>query len=307
MSLLRAARRWRARRAREEANDALRLTLDGAALTRPRLLGMSRAGRLSWRAHLDGRPVKIYECHSAEQAEFLEAVATRPELGPDFPAPVARRGALLIVEWVAGQPISRRDLERDPRLLARLAQMQARLHAVASQELPEPSFSYPEWLTRRWRRRQGVLPFQEALDRLLEILEGAAPDLEPRISHPDVSGANLVVEAPGAAPRLVDNELLSAGPWYPVDLLATHHSFGAGSRQGLARAYLEAYAEAGGRTAALAEHGRYFEALWRLARIGSLLQDGAFGHAAAEARSCLEGAAAAHPLVVLARRMSGAA
>ena len=88
MSLFDGVRRWRARRLHRAASDRLAIDVGGQRLSHPRLLGASRCGRLTWAARLDGRPVKVLECHDPEQAAFIDGVSTSPSLGEHFPEPL---------------------------------------------------------------------------------------------------------------------------------------------------------------------------------------------------------------------------
>lgn len=287
MSLIPALRRWRARRVHRAANDRFEVEIGGRHLSRPRLLGLSRCGRLRWTARLDGRPVKILECHDAGQAAFIEQVSASKPLRGHFPEPLLREGPFLVVRWVEGAVINWR---RDSRLLPAVAGLQARLHA--QRELAACAaggFAYLAYLEARWRRYQSIFDLQQTLEQLLGFLEERDPQLVPALCHPDLSGANLVVERSTGRLVIIDNELLGSGGDYPFDLLVTARSFGSRPRQRLLAPYLEAYAEAGGEAWLLADHRSRLEALWLLARVGALLQDGAIGHAVELARSWREG------------------
>lgn len=283
MSLLGQLRRWRARRLHATANDSLQIEIGEHELSRPRLLGQSRCGRLSWTARLDDQPVKILECHDTEHARFLEQLSTHPRLGRHFPEPVLRAGPFLLVRWIDGEVVR---WGRDRRLVPAVAGLQAQLHLERSvPELPAGSFSYLEFLEERWRRYQSVFPLAEGFEGIRSVLDGQRPQLATALCHPDLTAANLVVERSTGRIKVIDNELLGLGVYHPVDLLATFRSFGAGLRRQLAPVYAEAYAAAGGDLGALTANQDYFQALWLLARIGALLQEGAIGHATELAHS----------------------
>lgn len=286
MRLLARLRRWRSRRLHRAANDRLAAEIGDHRLSQPRLLGSSRVGRLRWTARLDGRPVKVLECHDPAQALFIEEVSASPQLREHFPEPLLREGPFLVVRWIDGAEI---DWRRDRRLVPAVGEIQARLHA--QHELagrPPGEFSYLRFLEARWRRYQSVFPLRQTLEHLLWILDEQAPRLAPALCHPDLSAANLVVERSTGRIKIIDNELLGSGSYYCVDLLATYRSFGSRRRR-LAHRYLQAYAEAGGQLGLLSEHRGYLEAVWLLAHVGSLLQDGAIGHAVELARDWREG------------------
>lgn len=282
MSLVSRLRRRRSRHLQAAANARLQLEAGGHELSQPRLLGLSRCGRLRWTARLDGQPVKILECHDSEHAEFIEAVSGSSQLCRHFPEPLLRQGPFLLVRWIDGDVVRWR---RGQRFVAAVARLQAALHAEADPpELSPGSFSYVELLQERWRRYQSVFPFQRTFERIVAVLDRESPSLSPALCHPDLTGANLVVERSTGRIRVIDNELLGRAACYPIDLLATLRSFGSRLRRQLGPTYLEAYAAAGGDLGLLLDNRAYLEALWLLVRIGAALQEGAFGYAAELAR-----------------------
>ena len=60
-------------------------------------MASSKAGRLSWIAFLDGKQIKIYECHDEAQAIFIERVSSHTSLKQYFPACLMRKGKYLVV------------------------------------------------------------------------------------------------------------------------------------------------------------------------------------------------------------------
>lgn len=292
------------------ARKRRRLTfeVEGRVFSEPRLLrkkssgARSKAGRITWCALLDGQPVKIYECDSEAQAALIMTVAEHPVLGAHFPPCLMRIGAYLVVEWVKGTRVTRRRVRRERDLLLQIAELQAAIHRHAVACAAESGvFAYVRFLWNRLYTYKGILPLESAVQKIQATLDQDMPETDMRVSHPDVTPSNLVVEAKTGIIKIIDNELLTQNRYCLVDLFNTHHSFGPRLGSNLLGPYLSHYQAAGGDLAPLLEHEPFYHALWHLRLIGSLLQAGEIGPAYRQAQAYAKDEIGAHPLVRVAR------
>lgn len=307
VSLSDKLKQWIIPRKRKERSEAL-FEVDGRIFSDPRLhwkksgRTLSKVGLLSWKAFMDGHPVKIYECHSEFQAVFVEKVSNHRLLGIHFPICHMRIGRYLVVEWVRGKPVTQRQIRRKRELLSEIARIQALIHSQALKRSEASSgFEYMTFIKKRLNQFKGILPIDEAVQRIYAVLASSAFSVEERLSHPDFTPANLILEEGTAKFKIVDNELLTQNHYYLIDLYNTHKGFGNGFSSDLVAYYLSQYEQNGGDVTPLLEHEAFFSALWYLRLIGSSLQGGAVGKALHLAQQYLEGCAETHPLVTVAK------
>lgn len=266
-------------RSKRDSSDPLCFDYEGHLLCNPRLLGKSKAGRLSWSAYLNDSPVKIYECFSDEHAQFIEDVSINPELSEHVPVCLHRAENMLVVEWVQGKQVTWRKARRTPELLLRIAKLQAVIH---SQEIrpdgTEIGFDYLSFLKQRMLSHQGIFPLEPVFERL-EIDFGSTDWFSfSGLSHPDVTADNLIIDSETGKLKLVDNELVGQNQYFLVDLFNTHKSMRKFERS-LIRPYLEAYIRYGGDLSPLYDQEQVFNAIWSIRLIGSALQKGAIRQA----------------------------
>lgn len=309
-SFIRTLKRWGTLLVSDN-QAVLSFEFDGRMFSQPRLqrrkLGRtaSKAGRLSWVAFMDERPVKIYECHSEAQATFIQQVSEHPKLRNYFPTCLARTGVYLVVDWVQGSSLTWKQIRRDKNLLNQTAKIQATIHAQAL-EMPEAfGCYYMGFLKSRLQHFKGIFPIDDAIQKIYATLDGNTFLAEERISHPDLTADNLILENGTGALKIIDNELLTQNSYYLIDLFNTHKSFGQRLERELLEPYLVHYVENGGDLTLLAEHEQFFCALWYLRLIGSFLQAGTIGtieRAFRLAQEYVEGHEKAHPLVQLVKR-----
>ncbi len=232
----------------------------------------NRAGRLLWRAEMDGRPVKIFECASPTQAEFIAALSSHAELGTFFPEVRMRIGAIIVAEWVDGALLSWKAIQNDThQIIRKIAAMQAALHRTSLERFErECGFDYLDCLLQRALRFSSILPIDDAIQRIQQRL-AELPDLPSRLSHPDFTAPNLVRR--GGHLVSIDNELVSQNSHSIFDLFNTVRSFGKLARGPMLERYLRSYADAGGDLAPLLDHAEYFVSIWHLRSIGASLQN----------------------------------
>ncbi|MFX0195100.1 MAG: hypothetical protein ACFFCW_03170 [Candidatus Hodarchaeota archaeon] len=306
-SMIQTLKEWSIRSLFEEQGN-LSFEIEGRVFSQPRLLCrnngriLSKAGRISWRAVMDGEKVKIYECHGESQAVFIERVSRHPLLQYYFPTCLMRIGAYLVVKWVEGKQVTWRQVRRDQTLLNQIAGLQALIHAN-SVETQETScvFDYIKYLKDRICTFKGIFPLDDIIRTIYITLDENAPLAQERITHPDVTAVNLILEAGSGNLKLVDNELLTQNSYFLIDLFNTHYSFEPRLEGDLLELYLTRYMDNGGDLGLLVQYEDYYCALWYLRLIGSSLEAGAIEKAFRLAQHYIEVGSKAHPLVQLVR------
>ena len=300
-------KQWIIPQKRKERSELL-FEVDGKIFSDPRLhwkksgRALSKVGLLSSKACMDGHSVKIYECHCELHAVFVERVSNHRLLGIHFPICHMRIGRYLVVGWVRGKPLTQRQIRRKREFLDEIARIQALIHSQALKQSEASSgFEYMTFIKKRLNQFKGILPIDEAVQRIYAVLDSSAFSVEERLSHPDFTPANLILEEGTGKLKIVDNELLTENHYYLIDLYNTHKAFGNGFSSDLIAYYLSQYEQNGGDITPLVEHEAFFDALWSLRLIGSSLQGGAVGKAFHLAQQYLEGRAEIHPLVTIAK------
>jgi aminoglycoside phosphotransferase (APT) family kinase protein len=265
------------------------------------LLGTSKAGTTSWRALWQDRPVKILRCFSPHQARLVEWLGEEPALGRHFPRCIERREEIVVVEWVLGEPLGKLDYRRQPEQIAATARLLALIHSSPPPSEIRTEDVYGKYLTDRWARLAGAISSPAVTARLQSEIESARGD-RPLLTHPDLSPQNLVM-LPGNRLISIDNELVGVGPLPMIDLFSPWRYFGRGLRRTAnTRRFLRAYVECGGRLERFHERARSYLALWRLRRIGALLEQGRTAEARLIEDAVLSRSAKEHPLLRAVRR-----
>lgn len=285
------------------------LRLDRGEIKDVRLLGTSKVGTTSWSGRLGSQPVKIFRCASNSQAELLEWLADHPTLGAHFPACFERQEDLVVVEWVEGEVLEKREYRKQGRVIEATAELLARLHTTSLPPGLVVGDLYGSYLIRRGREQANKLSSPEILYGLTESLEAELLETgsgrRPVLTHPDLAPQNLVLKPEGAL-CAIDNELAGESRSPGIDLLNPWRYFGRGlrARRNLTR-YLRAYDDAGGRLDSLVDDSTATQALWTLRRIGSLLEAGRTVEADAVARRARDLGGGTHPILKAARRLIG--
>lgn len=230
--------------------------------------GITKAGRLSFRGLCAGRMVKVYSVHSPAQAALRLAVRDLTIGGCAFPEVIAADEHLIAEAWIDGEPAE--SLSGEARAAA-LAAVDRFLAARTS----EPSlldlaarhadaFCYIEhYLFARLGPWQHWDPVRSFIADWHAARERLAAPLPAYLSHPDVSGSNLLRERSSGRLLIIDNELLGVGPGWILD--------GRNAWQGGTRPL----------PAADGVPVSFIEMTWRLRLLGSALDAGNFRLAAA--------------------------
>ncbi len=187
----------------------------------------SKAGNLAWfaRTRTDGRPIKILRCASSAQAELIDTTSRDPLLSGHLPSPVFRVAEYVAAEWIEGEGLEWSRLRHDEELREKVAFIQASVHSRAAPATTHGSFDYERFMLDRARGLSGILPLGATIDRLERDL-GSGSSLQARLSHPDITAANLVIQQGSGRLVIIDNELLNWARLPMIDLLNTCFSEG---------------------------------------------------------------------------------
>lgn len=240
---------------------------------------VSKAGLLSWKALMDDLPVKIYECFNETQAILIQQLSQEPTVKGYFPECFLRQKRFLVVEWVQGTALTWPAISRNPSILQQITRLQAGLHRCQATLDTMTNCHYLQFLKSRIEKFKGPLPINKAIQKIYYHLDESLPHMPQRISHPDITASNLVLDNDENDIKIIDNELLTRSSFYLFDLFNTHFSFRRIKRPEFQTDYLASYCREGGDLTALVEHAEAFSALWHLRMISTRLQRGKFSQA----------------------------
>ena len=247
---------------------------------------LNKAGCLSWLALLDGKRVKIYECHSDSHAEFIKNVTNLPLLKLYFPNCLMRIGSFLVADWIKGKPVTRPDLRNNKKLLCRIAKIQALFHTFPIETFKLHSdFDYLVYLKNRLNKYIGILPISEEIKILFSDIDCTACFIDKHLSHPDITAVNLIIEDKTDILKIIDNELLIQDNYFLIDLFNTHYSLGNNVKTEHLFSYLKAYIGNGGDISPLMENQKFYCSVWKIRILGSMLESGSLKQAFALAKS----------------------
>lgn len=162
----------------------------------------------------DARLIKLRRMPDAERAEELERLlGTLAALG--FPRVLARRGRLLILEWIPGAPFAAEP--ETPARIVQAAQLLGSIHrtpSFAGQRLPDERPSTTE-RDRFDQQLSALVRAGRLTERQVDSFRRIARERIPAralhgFTHGDFAPENLVLDASGAV-RVVDNEAVQLG------------------------------------------------------------------------------------------------
>jgi hypothetical protein len=191
----------------------------------------------------DGRHLKARTMTGVERAVRVECILRALDHSA-FPSVVARRGAILLLEWIDGEDLE--ELEPRPGWVRAAAAIQAFLHAMPVPPALERPADAIGATTAKLERdvaalvADGTVAAAESA-ALLALARRSAPDAcRTGIVHRDLCARNMIVRPSGEI-CLVDNETMAVGAC-EFDLARTWY------RWPLSRGEREEYFRAYGRT-----------------------------------------------------------
>jgi hypothetical protein len=187
-----------------------------------RQLGITKAGRVSFSGLFEGKRIKVYSVYSADHAK-LRASIESTDLGRQFfPRLVVSDKNHMVEEWIDGLPLKKLDrsgferaTEEIERFLSECRNSKELIQVAAHHG---GAFCYfQDYLIKRlepWRVldfiQEFILSWQDAYERVKD-------NIEVRLSHPDLSEANILLEKKTGRFVVIDNELLGVGRGWILD------------------------------------------------------------------------------------------
>ena len=187
-----------------------------------RQLGITKAGRASFSGLFEGKKVKVYSTYSADQAKLRVSLEST-DLGQQFfPRLIVSDQTYVVEEWIDGLPLKKLDSSLSQRAAKEIRRFLSEcrdskeLIRVAAHY--EGAFCYfQDYLIKRlepWRVLEFVqdfiLSWQGAYERVKD-------NIEVRLSHPDLSDTNILLEKNTGRFVVIDNELLGSGRGWILD------------------------------------------------------------------------------------------
>jgi len=195
---------------------------DLVPLGRYRQPGITKAGRASFAGLFEGKKVKVYNTYSADQSKLRVSLEST-DLGQQFfPRLVASDKNHVVEEWIDGLPLKKlgysfleRAADEIKRFLFECRNSTELIHLAANHT---NAFCYfQDYLIKRLEPwcvldfvRQFILSWQNDYDRV-------KGKIEVRLSHPDLSDANILLEKKTERLVVIDNELLGVGHGWILD------------------------------------------------------------------------------------------
>ncbi len=195
---------------------------DLAPLGGYRQLGITKAGRVSFSGLFEGKRVKVYSAYSADHAKLRVSLEST-DLGQQFfPRVIVSNKTHVVEEWIDGLPLKKLDcslFERAAEEIRRfLSECQNSKELIQVAAHHGGAFCYfQDYLIRRlepWRVldfvHEFILSWQDAYERVKD-------NIEVRLSHPDLSAKNILLENKTRRVVVIDNELLGVGHGWVLD------------------------------------------------------------------------------------------
>ena len=184
--------------------------------------GITKVGRLSFSGVCEERKVKLYSVHSPKQAKLRIAIENT-ELGVHyFPKVIAHDRKYIVEEWISGLTFN--QLKRAHREMAQDEIKHFFLQCAESQELLQlaakyrDSFCYfRDYLLKRLQPWHALDYVREFLDFWHDSFHAVKAHIPLRLSHPDISLANILMEKKTNRLVVIDNELLGVGRGWILD------------------------------------------------------------------------------------------
>jgi len=227
--------------------------------------GITQVGRLSVSGYIGDQKVKVYTAHSLKHAELLGRLHALKFVNCQLPPLVTIEGRVVVEGWVPGDSLEVLKGEArnkvDEKVDAFLSELQhVDVEASGLVASAEAFCYFQDYLVARlseWRHHREIGGF---LDNWLSMYGELHGSLGKRISHPDLSARNLILDSITGCVKVIDNELLGLGHGW---LLDRHNSL-------LSKSTLYA----GSRLAGVPTE--FIDKTWKLRLLGSALDEGRF-------------------------------
>ena len=261
---------------------------------------LGKVGMLSWVGEMGDSRVKVYECRSIGQAKFIEKLSHDERVKKYLPRCYHREREFLVVEWVEGKSVAWDDLIADPKLMHMMTAVHCAFHSQVIEYWPDEKCYFFDYLENRFNRFRNVLPLDDFVSKVLCILEDDKPQCGLRLSHPDVTPVNVIIDDSGTF-KAIDNDLITQTSYYLVDLFTTHRSM-RDLPSGVLVDYLKSYCHNGGNLQPLVDNESFYNALWTYRMVGTCLQEGLIQQGLDLANDFVRSGGSVHPVITAIKK-----
>jgi len=165
----------------------------------------NKAGRISFRAQLNGVPIKIYEAANSNHALFIANISSSKEISFYFPSILYSAGRHLFAKWIDGDTPASFPIEEHFNLLEKI-------HDIPIESLPDPEFDYwYDFIKPRFKRACELFGEQDLGDEVIKEVSQSWSSNPGFLSHPDLTIHNMIRSCDDGHIFIIDNELLSVG------------------------------------------------------------------------------------------------
>jgi hypothetical protein len=212
-------------------SDDLTITIGGRkfklrkALGNPRHPGISKVGRISFQALADdGSKVKIYSAKNKSQIllrNFIQGQIFKTLYFPDI---ISSDDYLVAERWIEGNQLANTTSSQKKAAYVKIFNFTDQLHQVELRDstILQDQFCYiDDYLLPRIKNFESF-DFVRNFTKLWNLeFKNYSIKIKLRISHPDLSQNNLILEKNTGKIFVIDNELLGYGKGYVLDKLNT--------------------------------------------------------------------------------------
>ncbi len=192
-------------------------TINGFLVTNVEHLGTSRVGNMSWKGMIGKEKVKIVETGNSDHARTVYEIMCMPDLKEFFPQPAFRVDKYIVLEWVEGTPLDKVFMHHADKYVEDLFWFQHTLHRSLSKLGSPYRYSYFDYLNTRYDKFAGPFCGNGARH---EWPDPSSDNVPSRFFHLDITPNNVIVQ--GNRLKIIDNELLGYGIYYPFDFFNTY-------------------------------------------------------------------------------------
>jgi hypothetical protein len=190
-----------------------------------------------------------------------------------FPTVIYRKDEYLVVEWVEGESFQELNWTRNPKWVEQITKLQHTLHNYSFPDHPS-NIDYSMFLAQRLIKHLGPFEPTSAIKAMLNIVMEEHLDSQACLCHFDMTPTNMVIDRTSGCIKLIDNELLTQSSYYPMDFFNSYSALQKSSS--MQRFYMDAYLGLCNDLDFVLENKSYFQAVWGLRTLGSMMQSGEY-------------------------------
>ena len=184
--------------------------------------GITKVGRFSFSGLCQGQKVKLYSAFSAKQVVLRVAFQKTSYGNRYFPKIIAHDQTHIMEEWIDGISFKKMDEELQKQKLTEikhfLSQCGESEELIQLAEGHQGAFCYfQDYLLKRLQRWLALDFVQQSFLSWQDIYAKVKIHIPLRLSHPDLSANNILLENKIGRLVIIDNELLGVGQGWVLD------------------------------------------------------------------------------------------